>query len=173
MPETLPENNRTQFSLKAIGQGYLKTFKNTQFLALALIPGFMIGGLWAWMAGLPLLFVGYLDVPLQQYGYYGCSSIAFYIAGTFINSKLVHRISLKKLLLTGLGLALISSISLFIASYIKIDNPIILQALNLPFAFGLAFVLPNGTALAFSKVQEGLGTSGSVARILCLPRRLC
>lgn len=162
MPETLPESNRTQFSLKAIGQGYVKVFKNYRFILLALIPGFMIGGLWAWMAGLPLLFVGHLGVPLQYYGYYGFSSIAIYILGTFINSKMVHIWPLKKLLFMGLSLALISSILLLLAGFAKINIPIMLQILNLPFAFGLAFVLPNGTALAFSEVKEGLGTSSAL-----------
>lgn len=162
MPETLPDTNRMPFSLKAIGQGYVKTFKNTRFVALSLIPSFMIGGLWAWMAGLPLLFVGYLGVPLQEYGYYGFSGIAVYIIGTFINSKLVHKVALNKLLLMGLYLALISSIALLVVGYMKVQNPIILQALNFPFAFGLAFVLPNGTALAFSEVKEGLGTSSAL-----------
>lgn len=162
MPETLPENNRSKFSLKAIGQGYLKAFKNTRFLALSLIPSLMIGGLWAWMAALPLLFIGYLDVPLQQYGYYGFSSVAVYVLGTFINSKLVHKISLKKLLLIGIFFALISSVLLLTAGYLKINSPIILQSLNFPFSFGLAFILPNGTALAFSEVREGLGTSSAL-----------
>lgn len=162
MPETLPENNRTPFSLNSIAQGYLKAFKNRRFLALALIPSFMIGGLWAWMAGLPLLFVGYLGVPLQQYGYYGFSSILVYILGTFINSKVIHIWPLKKLLLIGLILALLSSISLLLVGISKINNPIIFQILNFPFAFGLAFILPNGTALAFSEVKEGLGTSSAL-----------
>jgi len=162
MPETLPENNRIPFSFKAITQGYLATLKNTNFLKLALIPAIMIGGLWAWMAGLPLLFVGFLGVPLQHYGYYGFSSIIIYIIGTFINSKCVHKISLRKLLFIGLCLSLFSSISLFISGYLKVANPIILQILNFPFAFGLAFILPNGTALAFSEVKKGLGTSSAL-----------
>lgn len=162
MPETLPENNRSPFSVKTIAQGYLATIKNTRFLKLALIPALMIGGLWAWMAGLPLLFIGYLGVPLKHYGYYGLSSIIIYIIGTFLNSKLVHKIALKKLLFIGLCLALLSSIALLIAGYIKIANPIFIQILNFPFAFGLAFVLPNGTALAFSEVKKGLGTSSAL-----------
>lgn len=38
----------------------------------------------------------------------------------------------------------------------------IFQLLNFPFSFGLAFILPNGTALAFSEVREGLGTSSAL-----------
>ena len=162
MPETLPEKRRSHFSLKSIGHGYRKIFKNTRFLALSLIPSLMIGGLWALMAGIPVLFTAYLDVPVQHYGYYGLSGVAFYVLGTFINSKLVHTFALKALLLNGLGLCFISTSFLMGAGYREVNDPLILQALSFPFALGLAFILPNGTALAFSEVQEGLGTSSAL-----------
>ncbi|MBY0501493.1 MAG: multidrug effflux MFS transporter [Alphaproteobacteria bacterium] len=162
MPETLPEKKRSHFSLKNIGRGYKKVFQNNHFLALSLIPCLMIGALWALISGLPVLFTGYLDVPIKHYGYYGFSGVAFYILGTFINSKLVHTFALKTLLLGGLCFCFISTTLLMGAGYKEVNNPLILQALCWPFPFGLAFILPNGTALAFSEVQEGLGTSSAL-----------
>lgn len=162
MPETLPEKKRSHFSLKAIGKGYRKVFQNKRFLVLALIPGLMIGGIWTWMAALPVLFISYLDVPIQHYGYYGFSGVVFYVVGAYLNSKIVHHFSLKALLVFGLLLCLISSVFVLMAGFGGIDNPLILQLLQFPFAFGLAFILPNGTALAFSEVREGLGTSSAL-----------
>ncbi len=162
MPETLPEKKRPKFSFRAIGRGYWKACKNKRFLALALIPGLMIGGIWTWMAALPVFFISYLEVPLQHYGYYGFSGVAMYVAGAFINSKMVHRFSLKTLLLAGLSLCLMGPIFLLGAGYEGVNNPLIFQLLNFPFSFGLAFILPNGTALAFSEVREGLGTSSAL-----------
>jgi MFS transporter, DHA1 family, multidrug resistance protein len=162
MPETLPEKKRSHFSLKSIGRGYAKAFQNKRFLTLALIPSLMIGGIWAWMAALPLLFISYLHVPLQHYGYYGFSGVAFYVIGTFINSKLVNRYSLHGLLLSGLSLCFIGASLLMGAGFLGSRSPLLLQVLGFPFAFGLAFILPNGTALAFSEVREGLGTSSAL-----------
>jgi DHA1 family bicyclomycin/chloramphenicol resistance-like MFS transporter len=162
MPETLPDHNRSHFSLKNITLGYLKAFKNGKFLFLALIPGLMIGGIWAWMAALPVLFITYLDVPMQYYGYYGFSGVVFYVIGAYINSKVIHRYSLNALLLWGLGLCFLSALLLVVAGVSKVDHALILQILEFPFAFGLAFILPNGTALAFSEVREGLGTSSAL-----------
>lgn len=162
MPETLPEKKRAHFSLKAIAKGYGKVFQNKRFLALALIPGLMIGGIWTWMAALPVLFISYLEVPIQHFGYYGFSGVIFYVVGAYINSKVVHRFSLKALLIFGLGLCLLSSLLLLGAGYSAFNHPLMLQFLEFPFAFGLAFILPNGTALAFSEVREGLGTSSAL-----------
>lgn len=162
MPETLPEKKRSHFSLKSMGRGYKKALQNTRFLILSLIPSVMIGGLWALMAGLPILFIGYLNVPVHHYGYYGFSGVAFYVLGTFLNSRLVHTFALETLLLTGLSLCLLSTSLLIGAGYGGVNNPLLLQALTFPFTFGLAFILPNGTALAFSEVQEGLGTSSAL-----------
>lgn len=114
------------------------------------------------MTALPVLFISYLDVPIQDYGYYGFSSVVIYIVGASINSTIVHRFSLNALLVFGLGLCLMSSILLLGAGYKGVVSPIILQILGFPFALGLAFILPNGTALAFSEVSEGLGTSSAI-----------
>lgn len=162
MPETLPDSKRLPFSLKAIMLGYWKAFQNRRFLALALIPGLMIAGIWTWMAALPVLFITYLNVPMQSYGYYGFAGVSLYVIGAFINSKLVHRFSLNALLISGLSLCLISTLALLYAGLATIENPLILQMLSFPFGFGLAFILPNGTALAFSEVREGLGTSSAL-----------
>ena len=162
MPETLPEGKRQQLSLTGIGHGYMQVFKNKRFLIFAFIPSFMIGGLWALMAGLPVLFVSYLNVPVQSYGYYGLSGVACYILGTFLNSKMVHKFSLTMLLLSGLLLCLASSGFLLVAGLWGMADPLALQVLCFPFAFGLAFIIPNGTALAFSEVKHGLGTSSAL-----------
>ena len=162
MPETLPEKKRSHFSLKSIGRGYAKAFQNKRFLALALIPSLMIGGIWAWMAALPLLFITYLHVPIQCYGYYGFSGVAFYVIGTFVNSKLVDRFSLHTLLLSGLSLCFASASALVGVGLLGVKDPLLLQVLDFPFAFGLAFILPNGTALAFSQVREGVGASSAL-----------
>jgi DHA1 family bicyclomycin/chloramphenicol resistance-like MFS transporter len=122
----------------------------------------MIGALWGWMSTLPLLFVGYLGVSVEHYGYYGLAGILAYVLGTLVNSKLVGRYSLRTLLTLGLWLALISSILLVIVGFLHKETPFLVQTLFSPFAFGLAFIIPNGTALAFFEVKEGMGTSSAL-----------
>jgi DHA1 family bicyclomycin/chloramphenicol resistance-like MFS transporter len=161
MPETLREENRTAFSLKVMGQGYKGVFQNPRFLKMASIPSLMIGGLWGVLSGIPVLFTGYLNVSVQDYGYYGFSGVALYVLGTLVNSKLVHRVCLRTLLLVGLSLCMTSALLLGVFSYGSLTSPLIIQGLIFPFSFGLAFILPNGTALALGEVQEGVGTSAA------------
>lgn len=162
MPETLPKPRRLQFSLKGVGRGYKQALDNRRFLLLACIPSLMIGGLWAMMAGLPVLYVSYLDVPVHIYGYYGFSGVVFYVLGTFINSKLVHKFALTTLLCSGLSLCLVSACLLMGVGSWGMRDPLYLQILSFPFALGLAFILPNGTALAFAEVRQGTGTSSAL-----------
>lgn len=162
MPETLPEKQRSHFSLKAIAKGYGKVFQNKRFLLIAMMPGLMIGGIWAWVTALPILFIGYLDVPIQHYGYYGFCGVAFYVMGAYVNSRVVNHFSLKSLLVFGMSLCFVSACLLLGAGYGGVKVPFILQALGFPYALGMAFILPNGTALAFSEVREGLGTSSAI-----------
>ncbi|MBX9976821.1 MAG: multidrug effflux MFS transporter [Alphaproteobacteria bacterium] len=162
MPETLSLHERVPLSLKSIGRAYVNVFKNVRFVVLALIPSLMIGSIWAWMAATPVLFIKYLGVPVQHYGYYGFSGVVFYVIGAFMNSKLLNRFDLNSLVMGGLVVCGGSACSLVIAGYSGLEDPMLLQLIEFPFAFGLAFIIPNGTALAFSQVKEGLGASSSL-----------
>lgn len=162
MPETLSLHHRIPLSMKNIGRSYIIVFKNVRFVVLALIPSIMIGSIWAWMAAAPVLFIKYLGVPMQHYGYYGFSGVAFYVIGALINSKLLDKFSLKFLMMTGLALCGGSAGGLLLLEYVGAADPLLFQCIEFPFAFGLSFIIPNGTALAFSEVKEGLGASSSL-----------
>lgn len=162
MPETLALNKRSSFSMMGMVRAYGKALKNVRFMAASLIPGFMIGGLWAWMTSTPVLFINYLEVPLEDYGYYGFFAVTMYIMGTLMNSRLVNNFTLRSLLIVGVGLSLMSSILLMGAGQLGINNAILLQGLQAPFAIGLAFIIPNGTALAFAEIKEGQGTCSAL-----------
>lgn len=162
MPETLDKKNRTCFSPKAVLFAYLKGVKNKSFMISSLIPGVMIGGLWVWLTMAPVLFINYLNVPMEEYGFYGFFGVLMYILGTVINGYLLRFNSLSIVLLKGIILCLISSVLLILAGLINLETPIMLQGIESFFAIGLAFIIPNGTALAFSKITEGQGTCSAL-----------
>lgn len=162
MPETLQEKDRISLSVSSLIKGYGQALCNGRFILMSLIPALMIGGLWSWLTSAPILFINYLDVPLQKYGFYGFFGVSGYIIGTLINSRLVEKFSLQALLSIGLVGCLVSSVLLYIAGVININSPLIIQGLNYPFAVGLAFIIPNGTALAFSQVKGRMGTSSAL-----------
>ena len=120
MPETLPAHKRSEFSLKGIRRGYWKTLQNKRFMAYAMIPGIMIGAIWAWIAATPVLFINYLNVPLLHFGYYGFTGVAFYIMGAYVNSKLVHKFSLRSLLMVGLALCGLSTCALLLGGFMGV-----------------------------------------------------
>ena len=161
MPETLPREKRTVFSYKTSKLAYTKVLKNKEFVLFSLILSLMIGGIWVWMASSPLLFISYLGVPLPSFGYYGFTGILFYMLGAFINTKAVHHFSLKSLLGFGLIACLASSFALITAGLFTLKSPLLLQGIELGFAFGVSFILPNGAALAFSYVDQEAGTSSA------------
>ncbi len=173
MPETLDRNKRSPFSAKGIVLAYGKAFRNLPFMKASLLPSLMIGGLWAWMTSTPILFINYLNVPLQEYGYYGFFAVLMYILGTLLNSRLVRTFSLKALLMTGIWMCLASSLFLVGAGYMQIQSALFLQGLNAPFSIGLAFIIPNGTALAFAQVTEDKGTASALLGSLEMASGAC
>ncbi len=173
MPETLDRNKRSQFSAKGIILSYGRAFRNIPFMKASLLPSLMIGGLWAWMTSTPILYINYLNVPLQEYGYYGFFAVLMYILGTLLNGRLVKTFSLRTLLMAGLWMCFASSLLLLGAGFIEIQSALFLQALNAPFAIGLAFLIPNGTALAFTQVREDKGTASALLGSLEMASGAC
>lgn len=161
MPETLKQRT-SDFSSASILRAYWNGLKNKSFVQAALVPSLIIGGLWAWMTTSPILFINYLGVPLEFYGYYGFSAVCMYMIGTVLNGRLIQYISLARMVLVGLSFCLASSIGLGIAGYGGVESPVLYLIMHLPFSLGLSFILPNGTALAFGEVKEDLGTCSAL-----------
>ncbi len=162
MPETLPQENRPRFSLREMASSYRQSVKNLRFLTFGLIPSLMIGAIWVWMAGLPVLFIKHLDVPVHHYGYYGFAGVLFYILGAYLNSWIVKYFTLQRLLLVGLALCLLSSVGLLVLYGGGVNDPLVLQMSSFPFAVGLAFIIPNGTALTFAEIKDNIGTCSAL-----------
>jgi DHA1 family bicyclomycin/chloramphenicol resistance-like MFS transporter len=125
----LPEKRRTEFST-GFGDEYKYFLKRPLFLCYAGIQILSLGWFWSELAFLPPLFQDHYGVPASSFGWYLSVLMAAYILGTFLNQYLVHRVSLKKLVNTGLGLFFLTVFSMLLVQAFDSVSPWVVVVLG-------------------------------------------
>ena len=82
--ETLPVEKRTKFSLSKVLNNYLTILKNFPFMAHTIIWSLSFSMVFVFIANLSLIFIDYLQVPKELFGYYQTA-----IMGSIFCRKLV------------------------------------------------------------------------------------
>lgn len=161
--ETLSVEKRAPFSLSNIKLGMIETIKHPESRTYTLAAGIMFGA-----------FIGYLSSSQQilqiQYGtgdlfsvYFGVLALAVGIA-SFLNSKLVMRVSMQLLCIIALAIVLGSSMIFLVYAELMAQGPgltsFMLYMLLTFFCFGILF--GNFNALAVHPLGHIAGVATSV-----------
>jgi MFS transporter, DHA1 family, multidrug resistance protein len=177
LPESYPADK--QFSLKPLPilRNFLAVLRVRQFLVYVMVQAFAFSGLLAYVAGSPLLFMGYFHLDKRTYGWVFAFLAVAFIGLSQLNVFLLRRFKSGQIVRVALvGQAIVAL--LFVVGVLSGGCGLGLTIFFL-FAFltCLGFVNPNASALAlapFSKnagsasallgfVQLGIGTLASVA----------
>lgn len=162
MPETLERKKHVPLSIGNALRRYGRVLSHGPFMLYTTFQGLAVGALWVWLAGAPRFFIEDLKVPLETYGYYSALGVGFYILGTLANLQFIKKFTLNQALWTGLMIALSSIVLLLLGWLLRLEDPLWVQSLNCPFAFALAFLLPNSTTGALESIEESRGIGASI-----------
>ncbi|BAW24023.1 Bcr/CflA family multidrug efflux MFS transporter [Pseudomonas putida] len=120
IPETHPAEQRAG-SLSTALAGYWHIARNPQALAYILCMGLSFGGMFAFIAASPFVYIEYFQVSPQGYGWLFGLNIFGVIIVTIINARLVSR--LGPLAMLGVGAAIVSVAALGLALMASIEAP--------------------------------------------------
>ena len=112
LPETLPEERRVRATLKGAFTNYARLLKNWRFMRYTLSLTFYYMAVYAFIAGSPLVYIGYYGISPQHYGWLFAVNIVGVMSLSTLNRKLVQRYSLDVLLKTALSIATVAAILL-------------------------------------------------------------
>jgi MFS transporter, DHA1 family, multidrug resistance protein len=163
LPETLKKRTPGPFSLRGMLALYRSVLAHAGFRAnLGIVTAVFIG-LFAWVAGAPVVMQGAV---------YGLSPITFgitfaigaggYMAGTFIASRIVMRLGLDRMMGIGVvmmafgGLCMVAVLALGLAHVIWFVGTMTI------YLAGLGFALPASMAGALTPFPDRAGTASSV-----------
>ncbi len=98
LPETLGESRRNEAHPLAMLLGYFELLRSRRYVGYVACSTFYFCCLFAFIAGSPFVYIEYLGVPPQYYGFLFGVNMLGMIATTFINSRIVVRRGADRLL---------------------------------------------------------------------------
>ena len=146
---------------RSVLEGYLVIAKNSQFISYALIGGFAVAGMFAYIASSSFVFIDYYQFDPEQYSIvFGANALA-YIIGAQINARVVGRFKMVQILSLSTLLIALAGMALFINFFFNSNLYVELGALSC-FLFAMGFVMPNTMALAMAPFSHNAGSASAL-----------
>jgi len=164
LDETLPEQMRMPSNLPNTIKNFILILKDRKFLGFALAQGFIMAGIFAYVAGTPFVYQNIYNVSPQVFSIlFGMNGIGLVI-GTQVVGRLVGFVSERRFLEVGLFMSGASSLFLLIA--VLFEGP--LFTIVIPIFFFVASIGVISTS-SFALAMEGQGhVAGSASALLGL-----
>ena len=166
VPESKPPEQKLSLKPAAIVAAFSSVLTHPQAIGFALCGGFAFGGMFAYIAGTPFIYMQLFDVTPQQYsGLFALNIIAMAI-GSVVNGRLVPRVGRDKASLLWISLLVASAVFLAVVGFTQWGG---LWALVIPLAFyigtlgALAANCISGTLQFFPHIS---GTASSVFGVI-------
>ncbi|HVT62511.1 MAG TPA: MFS transporter [Legionellaceae bacterium] len=141
LPETLAVEKRTPCSLPKIIKHYGMVLSNFPFMGAAMICYMLFGALVVFTANLSLIFIDYLGVSKQTYGFYQAISPACFALFSFLSIGIIGKYGMEKTKLMGLKFAILGSLLLLSIAFF-FPNPVYICAAMVIFTIGITLAAP-------------------------------
>ncbi len=162
LPETLQEERVNKEKLWTAFTKYGLLVKNRNFMTYTLCVTFFYMGVYAFIAGSPLVYINYFGVHPENYGYLFGINVLGLVGLSFLNRKLVRKYSLNFLLKISTAVAMIASIILI--SLVKFNlGGIWSVIIPMFFIFSMnGIIAACTTAAALDKIPEMAGAGAAL-----------
>lgn len=162
----LPESKRADRSV-SVSPGpmfsrYLSVAGEPSFLRYALASGLASGGMFAYIAGAPLVFMTVLGLSQTQFGWAFALNAAGLVAGSQFNHLALRRFSSLQIARFCVAIQSAAGIALTAAAVAGAVSLLLMYALLITFMFCAGMVNPNTTALALEPFTENIGSASAL-----------
>lgn len=162
LPETLPAERRVRRTFAEIAAVYGELLRNRRYVAYAVTLGCVAGVNFAYIAGVPFLFIELHGVSPQQFGFLFGANACGLIGASQVNRRLLRRFRPERILNAALGVNAVATILLTVAIVTGLGGfpaQVLLIFLCLCMT-GLLY--PNVTALALAPFDKGVGSASAL-----------
>ncbi|WP_448218768.1 Bcr/CflA family multidrug efflux MFS transporter [Endozoicomonas sp. 2B-B] len=166
VPETLPEEKRLVIPASQLFLIYLSVLKNREAMGCILCHGFFFGGMFAFIAGSPYVYIELYGVKPEHYGLLFAVNIMAMMVMNMINIRLIDRLPLFTILKTGSILASISAVVMLVNAKFEIGGLVGLMIPVVIYVSCIGLTGPNSNALALSHFPRSAGTANAMSGAL-------
>jgi DHA1 family bicyclomycin/chloramphenicol resistance-like MFS transporter len=166
LPETLPAPARSTGGWRATRSVMGQLLVDRRFIGYAVAPGLLFAAMFSYISGSPFVLQQVYWLSPQQFGLaFGLNALGILAFGQ-LNGLLLRWVEPRRLLLSGLLLAVAGASGLLLAVRAGLGLPVVLAAL-FAVVSSVGLVMPNSTALALSWLPpERAGSASALLGVL-------
>lgn len=110
--ESLPPEKRRSAGVGDLLYGYIRVLSHRSAVGYIVSGGITFGALFAFLSGAPFVFIEYFGVPPERMGYVFTVNVIGVMAGGWLNSRLVMRLGVYRMMKLGTSLLLAGAVVL-------------------------------------------------------------
>lgn len=162
LPNSNQEFLHKELKLNSVVRNYLNIIKNPIFICFGFIAIFSYSYIIIYVTVSPFIIQNKFHYSAAANGWFNLLASSAYLIGTYLNSHLIKKIKLKKLMHAGYCIFVTGIFILAITSLFDIYNLFLLLTLNFTSIFAIGFLYPNAAAAASIPFRKTAGTTGSL-----------
>lgn len=155
-----------KLSFTAVIKEYIEISKNKTFMGYALLGGFCMAAMFAYITSSPFVFMEFFSLSVEEHGFlFGANAFSFIVAAQ-VNARLVNKLSAKHLIQIPVIIMAICGVVLFVNSFFEIGG---LLGIALPvvcYMLCIGFIVPNATAQAMAPFSTNAGSASALLGVL-------
>lgn len=164
LDETIPERDPAATDFLRLTRNYAGLLANRRYLGYLLPGTCAFGGLFAYTAASPFLFVDRLGLPPDLFGMLALFTVSTYATGSFLAGRLQGRLAGDAMIRIGLGCTVAGGVSMTLLSgelsLARVIGPMMV------FVFGFGLLLPASTASALHPFPRLAGSASAMMGFL-------
>jgi DHA1 family bicyclomycin/chloramphenicol resistance-like MFS transporter len=162
MPETLPQEKRSQLSFKSTFGAWGYIVRDSRFVALAITGGLLFGQVCVFISGAPFALEGGFHLTPTEYTFAFASVTIVMFSANTINRSLLKRFASVNLLRYGLSQAIFAALFMTTLNLLKIHTlPLSIIGFALSIS-AMGFCMANIMGLAMRDHGERAGTAAGL-----------
>ncbi|MBK19100.1 MAG: Bcr/CflA family drug resistance efflux transporter [Rhodospirillaceae bacterium] len=118
LPETHPPEKRQKSSASKILHDYIKVLCHRRAVGYMICGGLSFATMFAQLSGTPFIYIDLFGVAPEDFGLLFALNIFAIMAGSYLNSRLVIRFGVRRMLAVGTTIALIGGIGIAVSATI-------------------------------------------------------
>lgn len=159
-PETNHEKLERPF--KYLLKDYKEVLFNRTFFSYNLVTAMSLSAMYGYLTVSPKLLQVKYGLSPEAFGYTNLLVTVSLIASSFLNSKLINRFGIDRLLKIGVYIIGFSGMFFVIGGVLPIDSIYLILVPLCIMVFGCGFIFPNASAGGMSLFPKNAGTAGAV-----------
>lgn len=162
LPETLPMEKRQSSSITNLFRECVSILRHRQSLGYMMCGAFSFAGMFAQLSGTPFVYIEIFGVSPENFGFlFACNVIGLMI-GSYLNSRLVTRYGIRRMLVAGTSMALLGGLLLAFLTTAEIGGLAGIVIAIVIYMFPHNVTNANATAAALEKFPHIAGTASAL-----------